>query len=550
MTNWLTLLRARVLRALLPPPAHDGAAREGAINAPPADAPIDDGVNYTLPVLMPAYLEEALIRANKYNAYLLEATRDTYRFQFDTPQRGAADLPIPVFVDDPLRELPWATRRFLLSHTHAAYQRNPLAKRGCHYVADFVIGDGFNLSCQNSAVEAVLNDFIEHPDNDLRTYEHQLVIDLLLDGEIIIRYFSSDDGQLAAVPQRPWELMWITTDPGFFRRKVSYHFQRYLSKGDDPTGTQETTWEDVDADVIQFVAINRSSYELRGRPELYPILPWLRAYKEWLEDRARQNHWRGVFAWWVKIKSTIPAVIAAKVAQYQRPPTSGSIIVTSENEEWTAVNNTVDANGAGEDGRQIKLMTAVGFGLPEYFLSDGQNANLASATRQQLPALTTFASFQRVLVEQVWRPMFRRVIQAAIDAGKLPEEIDVEDADGDPVFDADGQPRRIETLKAFEVSYAPLQDSNILNIAQAMEIALRNNLTSEEIASTEMGFDYDVVKKQRKKEAAEQRDAMANGEIPTPPGVTPPGMDGVLDDETADGEEDEEVDNAVLPRTA
>ena len=27
------------------------------------------------------------------------------------------------------------------------------------------------------------------------------------------------------------------------------------------------------------------------------VLPWLKAYWDWMEDRARQNHWRGSLLW-------------------------------------------------------------------------------------------------------------------------------------------------------------------------------------------------------------------------------------------------------------
>src|SRR5690606_25315248 len=120
---------------------------------------------------------------------LMESARATFRFQFDTPQRGNADLPVQMPVEDPLREWDWATREYVLSQCHAAFHRNPIAKRGVAYSAAFVVGEGFTLTCKNPDVEAVLQRFIDNPDNAIRKYERQAVKDLLVDGEIILRLY-------------------------------------------------------------------------------------------------------------------------------------------------------------------------------------------------------------------------------------------------------------------------------------------------------------------------------------------------------------------------
>lgn len=527
----------------------------GTLNHASDPAAIRDGINYGLPVLMPRQLQDALAQQGKLGQYLQEAAAETFRFQFDTPGRGSADdyLFRPP-TEDPLKEWHWSTREYVLTNTHAAYQRNPLANRACKYVAAFVVGQGFNLACKNPDVERVLMDFIEDEDNDIRCYERQAVIDLLVDGEIMLRLYrgeSESAGQLVAVPQKPWECHWIATEKGFFRRRKSYHFQRHLTEGDSPTGGQITEIEDVPAKDILHVTINNHGYELRGRPELYHILPWLRAYKEWLENRARQNHWRGSLLWHVMVKTNTAATIAAVAARWRKPPTPGSVAVTSQNEEVKPLSNPIGASDAGEDGRQIKLMVAVGAGLPEYMLSDGANANLASTTSQQMPALMTFADFQRTMIEELWYPLFRLVIQEAIDAGDLPDEVDECDADGDPIYDDDDMEdddeaevdddmmprerpaRRCKTLDAFSVSYTPLQDTNFQALATGLEIVARNGWVDDETATTKLGFDYMQVQKRLKAQKQAEMDAMMRGEMPMPPGMMPPGMDanGVPEDE-------------------
>jgi hypothetical protein len=507
----------------------------GPQNAAPG---IEDGVRYDLPVLLPRQLAEDLNARGKMGDYLRESAATSFRFQFDTPMRGVGDEPFMPPTEDPLREWSWGTREYVLTNTHAAYARNPIVNRACKLAAGFVVGDGFNLSCKAKEVDDFLTAFIESEDNDIRTYERQAPIDLWVDGELLLRIFRGEGdtaGQLAVVPQRPWELKYITTERGFFRRRVSYRFQRYLTEGDSPTGGQQTEIEDVPADEMLHTAINRHGYELRGRPEIYAILPWARAHKEFLENRARQNHWRTSFMWFVQVKTTAASALASVAARWRRPPTPGSVAVESDAVNVMPLTNPVGANDASEDGRQIKLMIAVGFGLPEYMLSDGSNANLASSTSQQLPALVTFADMQRTLIEELWYPLFKRVVQEAIDAGLIPEMCDecdmgVEDDADEPVLPMEKLPRRIKTIEAFDVSYTPIQDTNIQTLATALDILARNGWVDDETATTEAGFDYAIVQKRIKRDAARSQKDMAMGLKPTPPGMTPPGYDGANED--------------------
>lgn len=522
---------------------------------------ISDGLSYDLPLVLPEPLRAALAQQGKLHEWMLENSRDTYRFQFDTPGRSAADMLVMPTIEDPLCEWNHATRVRVASTCHSVFQRNPVAKRAVHYVSAFVVGDGFNLTCKNKDVEALLQAFIDNPDNCLREYERQAVIDLLVDGELFLRFYEAG-GDVVAVPLRPWEVEYIHTEPGFFRRPLKYHMQPYTSYNtDDPDQPYGFEAYDVLADEVLHVAINRHSYELRGRSELYSALPWLRAHKEWLENRARQNHWRGALLWWVKIASGLPNVIAAKLAQYQRPPTPGSTVVTSDKEEWSALSNPVGAGDAGEDGRQLKIMALNGIaGIPEYMTGDGENANLATSKSQQLPVMKTFGEFQTIMIEQVWYPIFKRVLTAAIDAGLIGEEVEEQDADGDPVYEEpqdDAQPqsmpampgqpmpgaapaqpaakppvKKISTLDAFDVQYEPVGDNEPFTLAQALDIASNNNWVSGQTATTEMGYDYAIEQKRISRERRKTSEAIMRGEIPPPPEMVPQGFGS---DGTGDG---------------
>lgn len=509
------------------------------------DAPgINDGLDYAQLPLLPGYKRAALEKTGQLQEWLEDNARNTYRFQFDTPGRTAADDLILSTAEDPLREWNWQQRQQVLSTCHSAYARNPIAKRAIQYMSAFTVGDGFTLICKNPEVEKVLNDFIDNPDNAIRQFERQAVHQLMIDGELFLRFFEGSGdakGQVVMVPLRPWEIQYIHTEPGFFRRPLVYRLQPYTQYNtDDPGSTVPVIASDIPATQVIHVAINRLGYELRGKPEMYSALPWLRAHKEWQENRARQNHWRGALLWLVQIAAAAPGVIANKLAQYTKPPTPGSVVVASDKETWTALTNPVGANDASEDGRQLKIMALNGLGgIPEYMTGDGQNATLATTKSQQLPVLMTFREFQTILTEQVWYPVFKRVIQNAMDAGLLGSEVEVMDSLGKNVVGkATGANTTSDVLDAFTVEYEPLGTSEPFTLAQALQIAANGGWISKKTASTEMGYDWNQQQEEIDDERQSDMEAMAKGQIPMPPGQVPPGMEDPNADQPGQGGND------------
>lgn len=480
---------------------------------------IRDGIDYTMPVILTDELQAGLNRAGKLREYLEFNTRDSLRFQFDSPQRSGYDMPVMPATEDPLKEWNWSTRKQVLSTCHAVYERNPLANTGIQYTADFVIGEGFNLTCKCGAVSDVLNTFIESTDNAIREYERQAIIGLQVDGELFLRIFEGG-GSVVAVPLRPWEIQWIETEAGFFRRPLSYRVMLNQYIGD--TGQQEYDTTEIPAREIQHVAINRQAYELRGRPELYRVLPWLRADKEFVENRARQNHWRNSLLWLVRVANATPTVLASVIARWSKPPTPGSVAVEGSNVDVQALSNSTGGADATEDGRRIKLQNIMGLRLPEYFFGDGYNANKATASAQQLPALTKFRDFQRVMVEQLWYPLFKRVLQAAIDAGQLPPEIHEEYSDGEPRTNEDGSPCMCDTLDAFEVNYTPTRDESLLEITQALVLQKQQGWVDDDTAMSRLGNDPYLVRKAMARDEEEDEIDMAQGRKPYPAGVGRP----------------------------
>lgn len=505
MADLLKRFRAWIVHLLLI--LHDEPA--GTI-APDRTLSIDDGVDYSLPLVVPEWLQGEA-RDKFVKAALTEAS-SVYHFQFDRPYLYSENLSqFPTA--DPLRE--WDAggmgnaRREVLARCHLAYERNPMANTAVQLTTLFAMGDGLTISYQNKDVETIVEEFRNNPENGIQTYEKTLCNDLQVDGELFIRLRSDGSGQTLIQPLKPWEVWWIQHERGFPKRREFYHWVSDQVTG-VPGDVQQVT-EDLPAKDMIHVAINQHSYELRGRPELFRILPWLKAYKDWLEGRARQNHWRGALLWDVTLEGADANKVAAKRAQYKQPPPPGSMTIHNDKEKWQPLDSKVGSADVSEDGRQIKLMTAIGKKLPEYMLSDGQNANLASSSSQQLPALRAFSDFQDVMLWQVWYPVYRRVIENAIAAGTLPETVEEQDADGDPILDDAGQTKKIKAVDAFTLSGPEIETDDPKSLAEAMQIAETQEWASKETAAGRMGFDYRIEKKTLDRERQEQIAAGAQG---------------------------------------
>lgn len=479
---------------------------------------------------MPHGLSEA--DKQKYIEAKMKESNSLFHFAFDRPY--TANSNVYTATSTPLAEWDLQTRRRVIENTHAAYERNPLANAVVRLTTLFSVGQGFTISYSNDRVEEVLEEFRNNPENAIQEYEKLFCDDLQIDGELFIRFHKGEDGETVVQPYKPWEVEYITHEKGFPKRITGYFTRRYVDDG-SPGGVEQLE-ETVPADEMIHVSINKASYELRGRPDLFRLLPWLKAYKDWLENRARQNQYRDALLWKVTLEGASPQQVAAKRAQYRQPPSPGSLVVSNEKETWEPLQNTSSAGQVAEDGRQIKLMAAVGAALPEYMLSDGQNANLASATAQQLPALRKFTDYQDILVNQVWIPIYKRVIENAIEAGRLPEKVMEIDSEGEPVIDGEmptskptpapalatdkPEPKdekatkeekpkarqMIKAVDAFTLKAPELESADPKNLADALLIANNAGWVSNETAASELGYDYRLEQKRIERERTQKID--------------------------------------------
>jgi len=185
-----------------------------------------------------------------------------------------------------------------------AWRTNPLAFRVIGLTTDYVVGRGVQVSSPVEYVEKLIREFWQHEQNQMEERSYTWCEELSRAGEIFVVMFTNPvDGMsyVRAVPAVKVDK--IETDPEDFEKELRYHELR----GDDAIqGKWWNGWEvgkdDVTMPVMLHYAVNRAVGCVRGQGDLLPILPWLRWYREWLEDRVRVNRYKNAFLWHVHIE--------------------------------------------------------------------------------------------------------------------------------------------------------------------------------------------------------------------------------------------------------
>jgi hypothetical protein len=225
----------------------------------------------------------------------------------------------------------------------------------------------------------------------------------------------------------------IETDPNNIEKQLRVHQRPIAQSATAPTPPSEPArisdpdftrgiWYSVPDEISHF-AVNKVSNAKRGKSDLATLLPWLRRYKDWLIDRVRINKYKAAFLWDVTLTGAGRKEIENKMMEYAIPPEPGSLLIHNESEHWAAVQPNIDAGNAAPDGQAIKLMIAMGAGIPEHWLSEGGDVNRATAAEMSLPTLKKFQRRQDYLT-YLLRTILDRVIAEAQKAGTLPRTID------------------------------------------------------------------------------------------------------------------------------
>lgn len=387
---------------------------------------------------------------------LIEAVRALVEHSALVPQDGYVRLS---GASTWLQDLDPIERLDAFEASYYYWQRDPLMGRAVQLIKDYTFGRGVTWSARDPRVKPILKAFWDDRDNRIvakAVGQWELAERLVLAGEVFFVFFVNlYTGHVKVRAVNPTEVQQIICHPEdnekrlYYERlwyRQSYNFESRAWRQGRTRRDLIPDWDNAEAEystvgdrntlvVMHYVKIN--SHGPRGVPLLYRVLPWIKAYKGFMEDRATLTLAAATFAFKQKIKGSTAAVARMRQlwadvsARYGATGGSGKerregaqTLIENEGASLDQFNFDTRSGNAYTDGRMIRQQVAAGTGITEQNLTgDPSVANLASATQMEGPMQKMFESWQQLWKDE-YSDIFDFVIRMAIEYGQLPPDVD------------------------------------------------------------------------------------------------------------------------------
>ncbi|KKN37805.1 hypothetical protein LCGC14_0759800 [marine sediment metagenome] len=318
----------------------------------------------------------------------------------------------------------WGTIFQDITDAREAWRKNPLARRIVGLTTSYIVGNGIRLQTAHKPLQRFIDDFwaANHIDQRLAEWSDELS----RSGELFPVLFTNPISGMSTV----------RTVPACLIEAIDYDHQDYEKelryRETQAIGENEKWWKsplhpnlEPSDPIMLHYAVNRITGTIRGESDLAPILPWLRRYNRWLEDRVRLNAAVRSFLWIVHAPKRLHSEL---LERYRQPPTAGSVIIAeTDTETWEAVAPNLNARDAEKDGRAIRWMiVAGGPGIALLDIGEGTDSNLATGKtmaeqrRRFLRRRQTYlADMLKDLIRQAWTQKAPRTAAATGEPDSL-----------------------------------------------------------------------------------------------------------------------------------
>jgi hypothetical protein len=381
------------------------------------------------------------------------------------------------------------TRRKWAQRARFAWMNDPMAGAAVDLLNDFVFGRGVTRPrARDEAVQDVIDEAWDDPDNKavLTSYSAQIALgtDLALQSNLFLLMFDDGgDGLVKLGLLNHDSVVNVVRDPDN-RLRVLYYVAKVVEQEWDFTtdslkATDQTEprtlyyphWENVTAEEkdraerdrplptppraktgdgkVMHIAVNRTSEMAFGVPTMQRTLRWFSAYNDFMASRVDMTKAAAAFVMRKQVKGTPGQLekLAQKAtnrrsdlaAQLEAAATDGQVEAPGrpggtvwDNEQVTTESFKMDsgAGNAAQDALMLRAQVSAATRFPQHYLGDQGSANLATATSMELPVQKLVESRQE-LFESIFRAFTDRVIERAVEVGRISEEVedDADDAD-------------------------------------------------------------------------------------------------------------------------
>lgn len=347
------------------------------------------------------------------------------------------------------------------------YLRDPQARHIVELCTAYTFGRGVTLSASDSEANAHLQKFWQSVRNRAsisRVREQwRMSRDIQLDGEVFLMFFTSTltgNVTVRRIPAR--EITKIYYADGDAAMPVGYR-REYV----DRTGKNQIQKifdyrvADLKNEGLRLLGMDAPNTEIcmmhilgndfdgRGLTELATIIPWIKALKGFLEDRATYTMAMATFAFRMNVQGNRQAVerLRDQFADYENQwlgqytdgkerRQAANTFIGNKAVELEQFKTDSGASNAYQDARMFKQQVGIGKGIFEHYLGDPSTGNLATATAMELPMLKLFEFGQ-----SDWGEVFEEIADFVLRQGvrfnqlRTLGEADVDTSGSVPLWD-------------------------------------------------------------------------------------------------------------------
>lgn len=381
------------------------------------------------------------------------------------------------------QELRQESRRRIIQRARYVWLNDPQAGASVELMNDFCFGRGVPAPrCKDKKVQEVVDEAWNDPDNQevLTSLEAQLALgtDLALQSNVFLMMF--DDGEdgkvklsilrhddvhdVLADPERRHRLLWyvcrrpiqqsfdfntgawnvMTMSQALAMKPIYYQHWRNVELANEEAAGRELEVpmppnELVGAGKVYHARINRYSEMKFGAPRFQRTLRWFTAYNDFVKARIDVAQASAAYIMKRKVRGS-PTQLTRDAARLisrssmlaqgtpddripQAPPKPGSILEENESVSHEALSLPSGAGDAQADANIIRAPISAAERFSQAYFGDASNSNLATATSLELPILKAVENRQEVF-EGIFRWFIDRVIERAVDTGRIPEQRD------------------------------------------------------------------------------------------------------------------------------
>ncbi len=316
---------------------------------------------------------------------------------------------------------------------------NLFAKQIIRMITAFIVGEGFQVQCEDKRTQEIVDRFWNDPINDLENNLSNWTREKLIFGELCLPVAVNPvDGfvrlgyiDAANVDSIRYGLL----QTGNGQSEISIPTQvKLCARAGDPAvrelaiirqdeDVSSPTYGRLIGDTFYF-AINKAKMGTRGISELFALADWVDVLDQMVFDFADRARYLNQFIWDVTVTGATENELQKFNDQFSRtPPRQGSVKVHNEKMKIEATTPDLKGSDFGDSIRNVKHYGCGGAGLPPHWMGDPNDANRAVAAEMDGPTGKVLTEHQNLVIRNTTQ-ILKFVIAQAKAHGALAEEAD------------------------------------------------------------------------------------------------------------------------------